>query len=76
MLQHPNIVKFVGACLEYPHLCLLMEYVPYESLTKVMESETTQMSVKLIVKYMLDTSSALSYLHQVRNEMKNKQQNS
>lgn len=31
-LQHDNITRFVGACIDPPHACIVTEYCPKGSL--------------------------------------------
>jgi len=37
-LRHPNIVEFLGACMESPHLCLVTEYLSHGSLEKMLST--------------------------------------
>lgn len=38
-LHHDHLVRFLGACLELPHACLLTEYCPKGSLQDILENE-------------------------------------
>jgi Protein tyrosine kinase. len=38
-LHHDHLVKFIGACLDPPHCCLLTEYCPKGSLQDILENE-------------------------------------
>ncbi len=35
-IQHPNLVNFVGACCDSPHLCILMQVAPKGSLDDIL----------------------------------------
>lgn len=36
-LEHSHLAKFVGACLDYPNVCLLTEFCPRGSLLDLLE---------------------------------------
>lgn len=38
-LNHDHLVRFIGACIDVPHQCILTEYCPKGSLQDVLENE-------------------------------------
>jgi serine/threonine protein kinase len=38
-LHHDHLVRFLGACVDPPHACLLTEYCPKGSLQDILENE-------------------------------------
>ena len=38
-LHHDHLVRFLGACVDAPHACLLTEYCPKGSLQDILENE-------------------------------------
>lgn len=64
-LDHPNIVQFIGACVERPNLCIVMEYMHtslFDSL-HIDEVSFTEEERKLII---CDMCSGLQYLHEMK----------
>ena len=64
-LQHPNIVRFLGAVQQAPHLCIIMEYCE-TSVTGFLEQVAQgeiQISFGLLVKIALGVAQALQYMH-------------
>jgi serine/threonine protein kinase len=49
-VSHPNIVKFIGACLELPHIAIITEYVHPGSLRKILDNELIDISEDNILK--------------------------
>lgn len=35
-LDHPNLCKFIGGCIEVPYVCIITEYCPKGSLSDVL----------------------------------------
>lgn len=63
-LDHPNIVKFYGACVVTPNLALVMEILPDGSLyDNLYYSEVQQFDEKTKNRLIFDSFSALIYLH-------------
>jgi serine/threonine protein kinase len=61
-LRHPNLVLFMGACWQPPHICIVMEYMPRGSLLDAL------MALKLtwedpLLRIACDVASAMCYLH-------------
>lgn len=47
-LQHPNIVRFIGVCIEEDNLCLVTEYMSKGSLFDIIHSEEKSKDTHLI----------------------------
>jgi serine/threonine protein kinase len=60
-LNHPNIVRFVGACEE--PLCLVTEWIPLGSLHDLLIDQSVKISIKDALKMALDTAYGMKYLH-------------
>jgi Protein tyrosine kinase. len=54
-LHHDHLVRFLGACLEPPHACLLTEYCPKGSLQDILENE----------QFKLDSMFRYSLMHDI-----------
>lgn len=65
--SHPNIVKFIGACLEYPNLCLVLEFMPHGDLLSWMRDATqkSRMTKGLMVRFIEDLVAGLGHLHKL-----------
>ena len=61
-LRHPNIVNFVGASLEFPNVCLLMELAPKGSLDDLVSNESINIdwNFKYSLLKVTDTQLCLS----------------
>ena len=62
---HPNIVKFIGACLEYPNLCLVLEYLPLGDLLSWMRDSKKKLSKDLMFRFISDLVTGLSHIHRL-----------
>lgn len=62
-LNHPNIVKFFGACLETPNLALVMEFLPDGSLYDNLYYSEMQFDEITKNQFIYDSFSALEYIH-------------
>ncbi|XP_045184698.2 uncharacterized protein LOC123542769 [Mercenaria mercenaria] len=65
-LEHPNIVKFIGACTEVPNICIVMEYMQmslYEAIHVRNDVDFTDTERTSIVK---QTCNGVKYLHASR----------
>ncbi|ETW07434.1 TKL/DRK protein kinase, variant 1 [Aphanomyces invadans] len=66
-LKHPNIVLFIGACIQ-PKLMILTEYCARRSLFYVIHTQAMYASMpwKYKVRMMLDAARGVAYLHSMR----------
>lgn len=62
-LRHPNVVLYLGACLEKNHLVIVTEYLTRGSLHRVLHSGKQDLSLALRVRMAMDTARGVSYLH-------------
>jgi len=61
-LRHPNIVQFLGACLE-PEICLLTEYFERGSLFDVLAKRDVEIDWARKLQIIYDITSGFVYLH-------------
>jgi len=62
-LSHKRLVKFIGACLELPHLCLVTEYVAAGSLHHLLHVRRIPLPVSHGMNMCLQIADAVQYLH-------------
>jgi serine/threonine protein kinase len=65
-LHHPNVILLVGACSEFPNLCIVTEYLPncslYDALHKKGASDS--ITLKQQIQWLVETASGMTYLHE------------
>lgn len=62
-LDHPNVVKMLGICIEQP-VCLLLEKCARNSLSKYLTSwGNSPLDVSFLLKMVVDLCIGLAYLH-------------
>ncbi|CAH8626425.1 unnamed protein product [Schistosoma bovis] len=61
-LNHPNVIKFKGVCVEQPCYCILMEYCPYGQLYEIIHSGNP-ISPSLICSWVKQIANGMHYLH-------------
>jgi predicted Ser/Thr protein kinase len=64
-LSHPNIVRFIGACLERPDISIVTEYVSRGSLRRILDDPSIQLTPDMIQKLILGVSEGMRYLHRM-----------
>ncbi|KAF4738916.1 Mitogen-activated protein kinase kinase kinase 7, partial [Perkinsus olseni] len=62
-LDHPGLVRFLGACLELPHLCLVTEYMPGGNLHQLLHVRRVRLSRGQRLKMAIQLTDAVAYLH-------------
>ncbi|GFO42895.1 guanylate cyclase [Plakobranchus ocellatus] len=62
-LQNDHIVRFVGACVDPPHQCIITEYCPKGSLQDVLENEEIKLDWMFRYSIMQDIVRGMAYLH-------------
>lgn len=61
-LRHPNVVQFLGAGVEPPNLCLVMEYLP-TSLFDVLHASSIEIDDRRVSGIAIEIIRAIVYLH-------------
>ncbi|XP_064174237.1 mitogen-activated protein kinase kinase kinase 21 isoform X1 [Anguilla rostrata] len=62
MLQHPNIIKLEGVCLEEPNLCLVMEYARGGTLNRALTGR--RIPPHILVNWAVQIAKGMHYLHE------------
>jgi hypothetical protein len=64
-LHHPNVLLLVGACSEFPNLCIVTEYVPHGSLHGVLHRKRAAEQITLTQQFQWlgETAGGMAYLH-------------
>ncbi|XP_076040534.1 tyrosine-protein kinase Fer isoform X2 [Oratosquilla oratoria] len=60
--DHPNIVKFIGICVQKQPIMIVMELVPGGSLLSFVRNHKNKMATKQLMAMCLDTASGMAYL--------------
>lgn len=63
-VQHKNVVRFVGACSNPQHFCIVTEYMHGGSLYDYLHKQKNILELSLLLKFALDVCSGMNYLHQ------------
>jgi serine/threonine protein kinase len=65
-LRHPNVVEFLGACVQSPNLCIVTEYMQkgsLEDLITKMEEKNKRFSFQRVLSLAKDICRGLNWLH-------------
>ncbi|XP_052007521.1 mitogen-activated protein kinase kinase kinase 21 isoform X1 [Xyrauchen texanus] len=62
MLQHPNIIKLEGVCLDEPNLCLVMEYARGGTLNRALTGR--RIPPHVLVNWAVQIARGMQYLHE------------
>ncbi|XP_056884431.1 atrial natriuretic peptide receptor 1-like isoform X3 [Takifugu flavidus] len=65
-LDHPNLCKFIGGCVEAPNVAIVTEYCPKGSLNDVLLNEEIPLNWGFRFSFATDIARGMSYLHQHR----------
>ncbi|XP_077777759.1 atrial natriuretic peptide receptor 1-like [Podarcis muralis] len=65
-LDHPNLCKFIGGCIEAPNIAIITEYCPKGSLTDVLLNEDIPLNWGFRLSFATDIAQGMAYLHQHR----------
>ena len=60
-IKNPYCLLFIGACIKYPHLCIITEYVPKGSLRDYLDRNTLIWQV--LLKFAITTARGMAWLH-------------
>ncbi|XP_023735694.1 serine/threonine-protein kinase STY46-like [Lactuca sativa] len=62
-VQHANAVRFIGACMKKPPLCIITEYMPGGSLYKYLHKNHNILKLPQLVKFVIDVCKGMENLH-------------
>ncbi|ULU09942.1 hypothetical protein L3Y34_014356 [Caenorhabditis briggsae] len=62
-LQHDHITRFTGACIDFPHYCVVTEYCPKGSLEDILENEKIELDKLMKYSLLHDLVKGLFFLH-------------
>ncbi|KAK3103654.1 hypothetical protein FSP39_020785 [Pinctada imbricata] len=62
-LEHPNIVKFIGACVKTPNLCIVMEYMQTSLFDAVHIDDDKDFTEEERLDIIKQTAAGILYLH-------------
>lgn len=62
-LQHPNILRFLGACTKPPSLMIITEFMARGTLFELLHQSNTKVTWAMRKKMALDTCKGMRYLH-------------
>ncbi|KAK2824834.1 hypothetical protein Q7C36_018761 [Tachysurus vachellii] len=65
-LDHPNLCKFFGGCIEAPNIAIVTEYCPKGSLNDVLLNEEIPLNWGFRFSFATDIARGMSYLHQLK----------
>ncbi|KAJ8305899.1 hypothetical protein KUTeg_016444, partial [Tegillarca granosa] len=66
IMDHPNLCRFVGACIKVPNVCILMEYCCKGSLNDVLMNDEVPLSWSFRFSFATDIAKGMQYLHNHR----------
>uniref|UniRef100_A0A8C2SWB9 Guanylate cyclase n=2 Tax=Coturnix japonica TaxID=93934 RepID=A0A8C2SWB9_COTJA len=62
-LDHPNLCKFIGGCIEIPNVAIVTEYCPKGSLHDVLLNEEIPLNWGFRFSFATDIAQGMAYLH-------------
>ncbi|OWK57291.1 Atrial natriuretic peptide receptor 2, partial [Lonchura striata] len=62
-LDHPNLCKFIGGCIEVPNVAIVTEYCPKGSLSDVLLNEDIPLNWGFRFSFATDIAQGMAYLH-------------
>ncbi|OXB59218.1 hypothetical protein ASZ78_013304 [Callipepla squamata] len=62
-LDHPNLCKFIGGCIEIPNVAIVTEYCPKGSLHDVLLNEDIPLNWGFRFSFATDIAQGMAYLH-------------
>ncbi|XP_077355430.1 atrial natriuretic peptide receptor 2 [Festucalex cinctus] len=65
-LDHPNLCKFIGGCVQVPSVAIVTEYCPKGSLNDVLLNEDIPLNWGFRFSFATDIARGMAYLHQHR----------
>jgi len=65
-LRHPNLLLFIGACLEPQHIAIVTEYLPMGSLQDVLFAKNVHMDMKKRLTILKEVAQGMNWLHSLK----------
>ncbi|NXF92787.1 ANPRB protein, partial [Eubucco bourcierii] len=62
-LDHPNLCKFIGGCIEVPNVAIVTEYCPKGSLSDVLLNDDIPLNWGFRFSFATDIAQGMAYLH-------------
>ncbi|XP_035674523.1 atrial natriuretic peptide receptor 1-like [Branchiostoma floridae] len=62
-VNHGNLNRFIGACVEAPHICLVYEFCPKGSLQDILENDDIKLDNMFKLSLLSDVVKGMEYLH-------------
>lgn len=62
-LKHERLVEFIGACLDFPNLCLVTELMPGGSLHNLLHVKKVTLPIRQQVNMCMQLADGVAYLH-------------
>lgn len=66
LASHPNVVRFVGICLDPGNFCIMMEYLPKQSLESIIYDKSLDLPMPKRLKILIGIASGMQWLHSLR----------
>lgn len=63
-IRHKNVVQFIGACTQPPHLCIVTEFMARGSVYDFLHKQKGVFKLPSLLKVAIDVSKGMNYLHQ------------
>ncbi|XP_054752067.2 atrial natriuretic peptide receptor 1-like [Lytechinus pictus] len=62
-VEHNNLARFVGACVDIPNVCVVIEYCPKGSLQDILGNDSLKLDAMFKDSLIMDIIRGLHYLH-------------
>ncbi|XP_067094422.1 atrial natriuretic peptide receptor 1 [Osmerus mordax] len=62
-VQNEHLTRFIGACIDPPNMCIIMEYCPRGSLQDIMENESITLDWMFRYSLINDIVKGMAFLH-------------
>ncbi|KAF0979932.1 hypothetical protein FDP41_001085 [Naegleria fowleri] len=62
-LRHPNVVQFLGVCVQMPHLYMVTEFCERGNLQHILKDKKIKLSLRKTISLALDAARGMLYLH-------------